>query len=304
MDRSRRAGTKQGRPDTEIPASSRLVVRAKRNRKRPVSLWSRVPRRGDVLDACGRAVRRSLPALAAIGILAVIGAGVLAGYYFVTTSDRFAIATIEIHGAQQVSTDDIRAHLPAHVGDNIFTTDLDTVTSVLERDPWIRDASAHRELPDTLVVEIREHVAAAVVQLGDELYLVDEAGHPFKRADAASGEMTRLPIVTGIPREAMRGAPHETARLVVDALAVITSWREKPARPEVGEIHIDAHHAITLRSYDRGFVIQLGLFRDVTEQIATFDAVWAELTDAERAHLSTLHLDARSDHVTIAFAKD
>jgi hypothetical protein len=36
----------------------------------------------------------------------------------------------------------------------------------------------------------------------------------------------------------------------------------------------------------------------------TFDAVWAELAEPERARARTFHLDARSDHVTVAFAKD
>ena len=263
-----------------------------------------MPSKGQVLDACGRALRRSVPALVAIGVLAVLGAGAFAGYHFVTTSDRFAIAKVEILGTQRLSAEDIGARLPVHRGDNIFTADLASVTRTLEHDPWIRDASTHRELPNTLVVEIHEHVPVAVVQLGDDMYLVDDAGHPFKRADLATGETIDLPIVTGISRDAMRDAPRETAQLVLDSLGVIDRWRANKSRPEVGEIHVDTHHAITLRSYDRGFAIQLGLFRDVGEQIATFDAVWAELTDAERAHLSTLHLDARSDHVTVAFAKD
>ncbi len=303
MDRSRRAGTKGASPQpTPVPASSRLSVRAKRNRRRPTSLWSRLPRRAAVIDACGRALRRSVPALIATAVLAVLGTGVWLGYRFVTTSQRFAIAEIEIHGTSHLSSAEVRAALPVRVGENIFTSDLGDIERALHANPWIRTASVRRMLPDTIVIELREHVAAAAVQLGVDLYLIDDGGHPFKRVELATGEAGGLPIVTGISRDAMRDTPVETAQLITSALGVLDRWRANPARPDVGEIHVDAHHAITLRTYDRGVAVQLGALRDVGDRLATFDTVWAELTDAERARLSTLHLDARSDQITVAFA--
>src|SRR5512139_1668143 len=151
MDRSRRGGTKQERPASgqPVPASSRLTVRGpKRNRRKRVSLWSRVPDRGAVIDACGRALRRSLPAIVATAIVLALGTGAWFGYRFVTTSERFAIAAIEVHGAQQLSVDGVRAALPVKLGENIFTTDLGDVTRALRANPWIRSATARRELPD------------------------------------------------------------------------------------------------------------------------------------------------------------
>lgn len=298
MDRSRRGGTKESAP----PASSRLTVRRKQNRKRPVSLWSRVPNRSAVADACSRTLRRSLPVLAATGVVLALGGGIWLGYRFMTTSERFAIAQIEIHGTEQLSADDLRDALPVRLGENIFTTDLDDVTRAVRANPWIVSASTHRELPDTLVVEVREHHAAAVVQLGAELYLADAQGRPFKRA--TDEETIHLPIVTGIGRDEMRTSPHETAELVVRALGVLERWRTNVLRPDISEVHVDAHHAITLRTYDRGVSIQLGALRELEARLPTFDAAWFELSDSERARVTALHLDARSDQVTVAFAKD
>lgn len=269
-----------------------------------MSLWSRVPDRNAVLDACKRTLRRSVPALAATAVVLALGAGLVFGYRFVTTSKRFAIASIEIKGTSQLSADALRAALPVQLGANIFTTDLGEVTRELRGNPWIRSASAHRMLPDTLVIEIREHVAAAVVQLGAELYLADERGVPFKRADLGAGETVNLPIVTGIGRHAMRTAPRETAELVVQALGVLERWGANASRPDISEVHVDAHHALTLRTYDRGVAIQLGALRELETRLPTFDAAWSELTDSERARVTALHLDARSDQVTVAFAKD
>lgn len=306
MDRSRRGGTKLARPSSEsnVPAASRLTVRARKNRRRPGSLWSRMPRPRVIADACGRAVRRSVPALAATAAITLIGSGVWVGYRFVTTSDRFAITSIEVRGASHLTADQVRATLPVHVGDNVFATNVGRVADALRSTPWIATADAHRVLPHTLVVEIKEHVPAAVVELG-ELYLVDASGHPFKRAELAAGDGDGLPIVTGLDRVAYSVDPDGTAALVTGALAALATWREDPTRPAIGEVHLDPHHALTLHTYESATAIQLGaLGPELPARMHTFDAAWAELTDAERATARAIHLDARTDHVTVAFAKD
>src|SRR5512146_3439314 len=125
MDRSRREGAAPSPP----PASSRLTVRAKPNRRKrsgtAPGLWARVPK--PTFDGCRRALRRALPAIAGLALLGAIGGSALAGYRFVTTSSRFAIEDIQIRGNHHLTIDQVRQTLPVAVGDNVFTTDLDTV---------------------------------------------------------------------------------------------------------------------------------------------------------------------------------
>src|SRR5678815_2210741 len=127
MDRSRRTTGARGRTapaETGAPArpppSWRLTLRGRKNRRRPAPLWSRMPPPRALADACGRALRRSLPA--AIAACALIGlAGTLwLGYRFVTTSSRYAITSIEIRGVHRLSADEVRAALPVALGDNVF----------------------------------------------------------------------------------------------------------------------------------------------------------------------------------------
>lgn len=303
MDRSRRGGTKAARPSHESPpAASRLTLRAaKRNRRRPGSVWSRLPRPRALLDGCGRALRRTVPAVIASVAITGIGTGAWFGYRFLTTSERFAITAIEIHGEHHLTEDQIRAAMPVALGDNVFATNLGDVAAALEATPWIADAEVHRVLPRTLVVEIREHAPAAVVELG-ALYLVDATGHPFKRAQLDDGDGEGLPVITGLPRESYERDPAGTAATVTDALAALAAWRTDPARPAIGEVHVDVHRALTLRTYDRAAAIELGtLGTDLTARMRTFDAAWASLAPAERTRTSALHLDASSDRVTVAF---
>lgn len=253
-----------------------------------------------VADACGRALRRSLPALIGLGVLGAIGGTAWAGYRFVTTSSRFAIAEIQIRGNHHLTDDQIRAALPVAVGDNVFAADLDTVTRELRANPWIASVDAHRILPHTIVIELREHVPAALAELGG-LYLADASGHPFTRADDASRQ--GLPVITGIARASYVAAPDATAKLIASALDALALWRAEGNRPAIGEVHVDPHDAqLVLYTYDHATAIHLGAIDPgLAARMRTFDVAWAELADSERDRARALHFDIRSDHVTVAF---
>jgi len=267
-----------------------------------VSLWSRVPRPRAVADACGRLVRRSLPVLAATCALGVLaGAGWL-GHRFVTTSSRFAITEIQIHGTSQLTADDVRAALPIAVGDNIFAADLDALEErVRHAQPWLARVEAHRVLPHTVVVEVREHAAAGIAAFDSEWYLVDTAGQPFMRVELVPD----LPVVSGLSRADYERDPSGTSQMIAAALATVAAWQAQDTRPAIRELRIDEHHGLTLVTRDTGATIQVGaLGTPIADRLRTFDAAWAELSEEERLHARAFHLDTQPDHVTVAFAKD
>jgi cell division protein FtsQ len=305
MDRSRRGTGKQpASRASQPPSSSRLTVKSKSNRRLKGSLWARLPKPPAIADACGRALRRSVPALVGAGIMFAVGGTAWAGYRFVTTSSHFAITTVEVEGNQQLATEAIVASLPARVGDNMFATSLDAVVAELRTNPWVASADAHRELPHTIVVTVREHVPAAIVTLGG-LYLVDADGHPFKKAELGAEDGAGLPIVTGLDRAAYTADPAGTAASIRSALGALARWRGEPERPSVGEVHLDPHGSLTLVTYEHAIAIQLGTLDDgLGLRMQTFDATWAQLSATERMRTRAIHLDARPDHVTVALEKD
>ncbi len=254
-----------------------------------------MPRPAVIADACGRALRRSMPALAATAAVAVLGGTAYAGYRFVTTSPRFAITAITVEGNHRVSADQIRTATGLALGDNVFAAQLDRAATGVRTNPWIADVDIHRVLPHTIVVEVHEREAAAVVELG-ELYLVDGDGHPFKRFDESDG--AGLPVITGIDR----ATPADTvASLVHSALQARALWSSVAGRPAIGEIHLGAHDSLTLETYDAAIAIDLGgLDSAIAARMDTFDAAWAQLTDSQRARARAIHVAQRLDQVTVA----
>jgi cell division protein FtsQ len=184
---------------------------------------------------------------------------------------------------------------------------LADIARMVRAEPWVASAEVRRILPHTIAIDVREHVAAAVAALG-ELYLVDAAGRPFKRAAIedgdGDGDGSGLPIITGISRAAFTADPDATAATLQGAIAAFERWRAGE-RPAVGEIHVDAHGAVTLHTRSPAIAIQLGApGPELAGRIHTFDTAWAGLHDAERARARAIHIAARPDHVTVAFAHD
>jgi POTRA domain, FtsQ-type/Cell division protein FtsQ len=291
------------------PARSRIVLRKPR-RNRRVTAARLLPPAGEVLDACGRALRRCAPALVGLAMIAAFGGAAALSHRWVTTSTRFAIGAIDVRGTAQLAPAAVAELLPVHLGDNMFAADTRTLERALAAHPWIARAEVHRELPRTLVATITERTAAAVVDLGG-LYLVDPSGRPFKRASLGgfageAGEANGLPVITGIERLAFRSDPVATSRLIRAGLAAIDQWGQQPSRPPVAEISFDVHRGLTLRTAAPAVAVFLGALDDpsLSDRMAMFDAAWQHLSADERARTETMYLDAGLGQATIAFAKN
>jgi cell division protein FtsQ len=289
-----RAAARATRSDATPPTSSRLTLKPKRNRR--VAKGGRAIDVRAIADACGRALRRSLSTIIALIAIAAIGGTAWAGYHFVTTSSRFAIDTIDIRGASRLDPARLRADLPVHVGDNVFTASPGAIVAQLRANPWIESVDARRVLPHAIVVELRERVPVAVVEL-DSRYLVDATGHPFKRADADDG--AGLPLVTGLPRASYLSDPDGTARSTQRALAALTSWRARAERPLVDEVRVSPRGTLAF-VVAGGPTIELGRGdADLAARFAAFDATWASLGETDRARAAEIRVGG--DRVTVGF---
>ena len=261
---------------------------------------------GRFADSCGRALRRAAPALLLGVVAGAVGTAAWAGYHFVTTSPRFAIETIEVSGATTLGPDGIRARIPVAIGDNLFRADTGAIETALEREPWIADATVRRELPRTLVIDVEERTAAALVDL-DGLYLADAEGHVFKRARLDAGEGEGLPVITGLGRAAYAADPAGAAERIRLGLATLAAWAEDTGRPAVGEVRVDGRHGTTLYTFGDAVAIRLGEASgdQLAGRLDTFDAAWAALSAEERQRARAIHLDhdTRPDHVTVAFTR-
>jgi cell division protein FtsQ len=240
----------------------------------------------------------------ALAVLASIAGVVLAARLVVRhviASPRFAVRDLRIAPTTHVTEDEIRSLLGVRVGDPLLAVDPDAVAAALTKHPWIASARVRRDLPATLAVDVVERRANATALVGS-LYLLDEAGRPFKRATAE--EADGLPVVTGVTREqyaAMRATSEAVFR---DGLALLESYgAAQPARPKLSEVHVDPRTGFSLVLLDGGGEIRLGR-GDFTDKLARLDRIVAALDGRGPAALRTVYLDGPlADRVTVRLAE-
>jgi cell division protein FtsQ len=195
------------------------------------------------------------------GIAAVVGTSVgvaASAHRYALTSPRFALAKLELSGAERFSGEDVKRLGGVAIGDNLFALDGRAVEAKLLQNPWISSARVSRRLPSVLEVTITERKARAVAAIGDRLYLVSKQAEPFKELEAQ--DPVDLPVITGLKTENLgRDKRGELGRLG-RALEVLSQYeRLGMSRVHAAqEIHLGEGGAFTLTVGREGLVIHLG----------------------------------------------
>ena len=139
--------------------------------------------------------------------LTLVGLGL--GLWAVINSPIFGIERIRVEGANQLSGDEVRGLAGVDPGTNLLRLSLDSVTALLERSPWVRDAAADRSLPATLVLRIAERRPVGWVEDPSGPAVVAEDGTVVTRGQPAPADLPGLGIVAEplVAGERLRGVP-------------------------------------------------------------------------------------------------
>ena len=168
--------------------------------------------------------------------------GILAGIYKlgekVLTSDEFMIKYFDVKGNHSVSTDEIKTAGGLYGSMNIYFVNTGKIKQGIIRHPDIEKVEVEREMPDKLIIRIKEREAMAVLKMpGDETLPLDRRGYILsenKLDNAAS-----LPVII-TDREV--GAPGQKCRdeKVLSALDYLMVIRHAPERNFIKVKTVDA----------------------------------------------------------------
>ena len=254
------------------------------------------------LAAPPRSPSRLLSALrAAAGFALVVSSAVgvaWAARRHVVTSPRFAVTEIEVVGNERRASEALVAESGFAVGANVFALDLDAARARLLADPWIADATLARRLPGTILVQVTERKAAALVCLGD-LYVSTAEGEPFKKLEP--GDPIDLPLVTGLRPESLADDREGTMRTIRRAIDVAGEYEHGPLarRSPLEEVHVEPDGTFVIVVGRSAIQLVLGAppFRRKLDQAAR---VVAELDRrGAKADAIMLDNDARPERVVV-----
>ena len=155
------------------------------------------------LDLSPRAVMISMAAgcLVLVAVLATgsradrIGTAFSDGVDGITTGLGLKLRRVHITGASAEAQPAIQQALQLEAGAPITGLDLDLLRQRVQAVGWVKEARVVRLLPDTLIVEVKEHDRLAVWQSAGHTYVIDGRGQVIPGAEAA--RYPRLPLVVG-----------------------------------------------------------------------------------------------------------
>lgn len=192
-----------------------------------------------------------------------LGAGILLAYAFLAwlvALPVFALHRVDVRGElRHVSAESIKLVADRGVRGNFFTVDLDEVRAAFEKLPWVDEARISRHWPDTLVVDLVEHVPLARWNGNG---LVSQQGKVFNAAGDAS-----LPALNGF-----EGAGREVVaayRLYENALA--------PLGLHIKELSLSPRRAWRLKT-DSGLEIALGR-KDAESHLKRFVTEYQKISE-------------------------
>lgn len=148
--------------------------------------------------------------LVCAGIFICIAVSLIFLYRYVTTSDYFALKNIDVTGDNNLSYSEVIDRAEVHVGLNSLAISIDEIEQRLLKDPWIKDVSVKRSLPDGLEITITERTPRFWSLYNGTMYYTEEDGQRIAPVEAS--HFVSLPVLE-IAKDSEYFAPQLSAVL-------------------------------------------------------------------------------------------
>lgn len=158
-----------------------------------------------------RPLARALAFVLRLGVVALPLGGVAA---WVLTSSAFSLHTLEVIGNRRVSSEWVQGELRSDLGQNLVRLDLASLDARLCTHPWIRSVELRKRLPHHLRLQVREHRAAALLELDETLAYLSDEGRLITTYDGGSEDPQPYLVIgyraSAAPEQAPSPSAHET----------------------------------------------------------------------------------------------
>ncbi|MEG1451650.1 cell division protein FtsQ/DivIB [Brevundimonas sp.] len=124
----------------------------------------------------------------------------------VTVGMGLKLDKVHVTGASPEALGPVQRAVGLYQNQPMVSLDLEAVRERVEQVGWVKEARVVRLLPDTIIVDVREHNRLAVWQMGGKAHVIDADGLVINGADA--GRYPELPLVVG------KGADQAAADIV------------------------------------------------------------------------------------------
>ena len=169
--------------------------------------------------------RRRTGSLAWLGWVCLMLIALVLGYG-IAQSSLFNVRNIEVNGVNRLAKEDVVALSGFQIGEHIYEANLNKAQTMIKTNFWVEQVSIERQLPSSLIINIKERVPVAAIITPESLYIVDFSGTLLLKQKLLNG-LSVIPIagVSDIDPNMKLGTVLENDAVSV-ALAVIRQMDE------------------------------------------------------------------------------
>ncbi len=191
------------------------------------------------------------------------------GHDYLTQCDYFKARKVSVEGTSRLEIHQVLHQAGVRKGTNILALNLSLARKRLLAHPRVAHASVSRELPDAIIIRIKEHVPMAVLDLGRK-FIVNTKGEIFKEKGASDPE--NLPLVTGLSFADINVRGEMMSKPFKAVMSVLQLGRMKSSilpNRMIKRIDVDREIGLTLYAMDRMGAIKVGYngYRDKLDKL-------------------------------------
>lgn len=100
---------------------------------------------------------------------------------------------IQVYGNYHLSKADVIKDININSETSLLTLELNIVSARLRSNPWIKEVSLKKQLPDTLMIRVKEATPKALLHIHGSTFLIEEEGNMLE--EVRDGGMAFLPVI-------------------------------------------------------------------------------------------------------------
>jgi cell division protein FtsQ len=192
----------------------------------------------------------------AVGLLFSVAALCLLfvyAYSCLMSTSCFKVKEVSVRGLKELTEKEILTLAAIPSQQNLLALNTEALVKRVSANPWVKNVYVGRELPDRLVLEVRERTPVAMVKRASDLYLMDNEGVAFKRV--SRGDDVDLPLLAGID-----GKEKEKSKIFLNTLNILKTVSASGKFNYLGaisEVNVDDVFGLSVLT-DTGLYLKLG----------------------------------------------
>ena len=218
-------------------------------------------------DTLGEFLRALILLLSAVVLCCLF----IYAYGYLLSTPYFEIKEISVRGLKELTEQDVLTQAAMTPRQNLLSVNVDALAGRISANPWVKNIHVGRELPNRIVLAIKERNPVALVKQSNGLYLMDNEGNVFKKLD--KNDEVDLPILTGVDVK-----EKEKSRLLLSTLNLLQTMSASNRYSYLGtiaEVNVKDVVGVSLLT-DTGLYLKLGT-DNYEKKLNTLSVVMADL---------------------------